>query len=64
MNLSAKKSPIHHHLTRPTLRKATLRNPSIAEGSKSPKVESGFGPLQIGTDVLPVAAAYKPIFRF
>lgn len=63
MNFSAKKSSIHHHLTRPVFKKPGMRS-TDAEENKTPKVESGFGQLQMGTEVLPVQAAYKPIFRF
>ena len=63
MNHSSRKSSIHHHLTRTISKKADSPQPKSADES-TPKVESGFGPLQIGTDVLSVKAAYKPIFRF
>ena len=65
MNLSAKQSSIHHHLTRPVIKKtAASRSTDVLALDKSPRVESGFGILQIGNEALPVAAAYKPIFRF
>ncbi len=61
MNLSARKSSIHHHLTRPASKKMGSRSTT---DTTTPKVESGFGRLQIGTETLPVRDAYKPIFRF
>ena len=61
MNLSARKSSIHHHLTRPAAKKMGSRSTT---DTTTPKVESGFGRLQIGTETLPVRDAYKPIFRF
>ncbi len=64
MNLSARKSSIHHHLTRPVTKKAgSLRQTPSASHGQAPKVESGFGELHVGTDALNVPAAYKPIFR-
>ena len=64
MNRSAKKSSTHQHLTRPGVKKTGSRSTSAVAGTASLKVASGFGTLQVGTEVLPVAAAYKPIFRF
>lgn len=62
MNLSAKKSSIHHHLTRPVFKKlGALRS---KDSNNATKVESGFGELKMGTETLSVPAAYKPIFRF
>jgi hypothetical protein len=63
MNLSTRKSAIHHHLTSSASKKQNGLRDKDAD-KNAVKVESGFGKLQFGSDELSVKAAYKPIFRF
>ena len=63
MIFSTKKSSTHQHLTRPVFKKAGSAHPSNSVAvDEADKVKSGFGKLEVGTEVLSVPAAYKSIF--
>ena len=62
MSLAPRKSSIHQHLSRHVFKKPPVANtPASIENDKG-KVESGFGKLHVGKEVLSVPAAYKSIF--